>query len=745
MAKRGRKRKHKIKIKADTAKSVLSVCLLFAGGLVLISFIAPGYTVNSTIQNVIRGFFGFPSILLAPILIIWGLLFLQSVKIKYVEPRVLFGLVGLLISLSGILHIFVNSDTAYEKASQGMGGGMVGYKIASILTSMISKYGAFLFLLTVLLITFLFVIDIPLDELLLKVKNKLAVLKDVKPLGKFKKSQNIEDSNVEIGEGTEFAAGHSIETEQKEHLNEIDKPVFEVIPTMAEPQKGLDIKVPASDGEVVSLAPGLPYTNKVWEYPPLDLLSNPANEQAERGNVNSRTDVIKQTLKDFGINVEMGSPNFGPTVTQYTLQASSGTKVAKIASLQNDLALALASPTGTVRVEAPIPGTSSIGVEVPNNKPETVYFKELFTSDKMKAESAKSKLAIVLGKDVGGNPIVYDIKKMPHLLVAGATGSGKSVFLHNLMFSLLYKAGPTEVKFILVDPKRVELVYYNDIPHLYTPVITDLDKAPSVFKWAADEMKRRYELLETAKVRDIDSYNEKSGFQAMPYIVIVVDELAEIMITDANSIEKSIIRIAQLARAVGIHLILTTQRPSTNIITGIIKANIPCRVAFNVTSNIDSRVIIDQPGAEKLIGKGDMLFVPPDASKPKRIQGAFISEREIISLVNYLKTAGVEPDYKEEIFEVSKSADLSISAGGESTDDYFSEAVDVVVTAGKASASLLQRRLSIGYARAARILDELEAKGIIGPAQGSKAREVYVNYDADEELSPLTSISEEND
>ena len=349
-------------------------------------------------------------------------------------------------------------------------------------------------------------------------------------------------------------------------------------------------------------------------------------------------------------------------------------------------------------------------------------------------QGVKSKLGIVLGKDVGGKSITYNIAKMPHLLIAGATGSGKSIFIHNLMFSILFKTTPQECKFILVDPKRVELVLYNGMPHLLSPVVTDTDKAPSVFKWAVTEMMRRYDLLEAAKVRNIEAYNEKSGFQALPYIVIIVDELAEIMVADPAAVEKSIIRIAQLARAVGIHLVLALQRPSTNIITGLIKANIPTRVAFNVTSQVDSRVIIDQPGAEKLLGMGDMLFVPPDDSKPRRIQGAYVDEKEIGRVVKWLKDQGVEPEYQEDILSHTNSdKPKSIAAGGSETDVLFDDAIEVIIGEGKASASLLQRRLSIGYSRAARIIDEMESKGIVGPARGSKPRELLTGSSVTED------------
>lgn len=391
---------------------------------------------------------------------------------------------------------------------------------------------------------------------------------------------------------------------------------------------------------------------------PLDILNDPPNTPVDRGDINQRSAIIVNALASFGINVVVKDVRFGPSVTQYALETEPGTKITKILSHQYDLALALASPTGSVRIEAPIPGKSLIGVEVPNNTRVVVHFKELLLSEQMK--NMKSKIGMVLGLDVGGQPKVYNIAKMPHLLIAGATNSGKSVLIHNIMFSILFRASPEEVKFILIDPKRVELMYYNDIPHLLTPVITETEKAPAAFKWLVGEMTRRYNLLESAHVRNIESYNEKSGFQAMPYIVMIVDELGEIMVTDPAAVEKSIIRLAQLARATGIHLVLALQRPSANVVTGLIKANVPCRIALNVTSQVDSRVIIDQPGAEKLLGKGDMLFIPPDDSKPTRIQGSYIADNEINALVSYLKSTGVKPDYKEEILSTHEPEKASL-------------------------------------------------------------------------------------
>jgi len=410
------------------------------------------------------------------------------------------------------------------------------------------------------------------------------------------------------------------------------------------------------------------------------------------------------------------------------------------------LALALASPTGAVRIEAPIPGKSLVGVEVPNTKRTIVYFKSLISSQQMK--SMDSKLGIALGEDVGGRVITYDIGKMPHLLIAGTTGSGKSIFIHNILSSILFRATPQEVKFILIDPKRVELILYEGIPHLLTPVVTDMDKAPSVFKWAVEEMERRYKLFEQARVKNIDTYNAKSGIQVMPYLVIVVDELGEIMIKDPAGVEKSIIRLAQMGRATGIHLVLAVQRPSREVITGLIKANISCRVAFQVLSQVDSRVIIDQVGAEKLLGRGDMLFVPPDTMKPIRLQGAFISEKETADIVDFLKSQGLEPDYEEEVLNTpvtpTKGGKVKSSWGDDVDDDLFDEAVAIVVSAKKASSSLLQRKLRIGFARASRLIDMMEERGIVGgEAGGSSGREVLIDDIPDD--SGLSKFKEDSD
>lgn len=464
---------------------------------------------------------------------------------------------------------------------------------------------------------------------------------------------------------------------------------------------------------------------KVWKYPPLSLLSEKVGTAADRGDVKKNVAVIEKALDSFGIQARVAEVNGGPAVTQYALEISAGTKISKISNLQHDLALSLAAPTGTVRIEAPIPGKSLVGIEVPNHSLEIVGLKNILAADEILKN--KSKLAVAMGRDTASKPIVVDIAKMPHCLVAGTTGSGKSILLNAFITTLLFRNSPEELKLILIDPKRVELSNYNGIPHLLTPVITEPEKILSSLKWATAEMDRRYKLFQSVGVRNIQSYNEMSGFQALPNIVIFIDELADLMMFAPVEVEDTITRIAQLARATGIHLVVATQRPSVDVITGLIKANIPCRIAFNVSSMVDSRVIIDQPGAEKLLGRGDMLFLPPDASKPVRIQGVFLSDGEINNLIKYMKALGVVPQYTAEVTEMPIGRLGGKGGGGEGgQDDLFEEAVRTVCQYDRASASLLQRRLKVGYARAARIIDELEEAGIIGVGDGSKPRDVLV-------------------
>ena len=709
---RGRKKKFRLRfnIKSGTAKSVV-VVMLFLGWLIsFVSFFAPDYSLNSKIYHFWRSWFGGVSFFAPLLLVLIAIFLVDKIKTRFKEPRVLFGIILLYTAIVGLAHIFIPADRAFDVALEGEGGGMSGFYIASSLSSALSRYGAVAVLFGASLIAIIILFNVSLDQFVEKaevVLSKLNVFKKFK-FSSPKKEENYDDE-IEVTSGMPVEEDDEEPTRsygvtQPAHVPVQEEFAFEVVPSMSEPQSDVLLNDGRAVNTLISEAKpsALPYVDAIWKNPPIDLLLDYDETKANTGNIEERKKKIKETLKSFDIEVEVTEIKSGPSVTQYQLKAESGVKVSKIANLQNDIAMALESPTGSVRIEAPIPGKSLIGIEVPNNTRSIVSFKSLLMSEPMK--ELKSKIGIVLGKDVAGKVYAYDIGKMPHMLIAGTTGSGKSIFVHNVLFSILFRANPNEVKFILIDPKRVELIHYEDIPHLYTPIVTDMNKVPSVFAWAVTEMERRYVLFEKARVRNIEGYNKESGFQALPYIIIVVEELGELMQIDPNGVEKSIIRLAQLARATGIHLVLTVQRPDTKVITGLIKANIPTRVAFNVNSQIDSRVIIDQPGAEKLLGKGDMLFVPPDMSRPIRLQGAFVSEKEVASLVDYLKSRGVAPDYREEIFQVQSRAQNANTAYGSDVDELFDRAVEIISIAGKASASLLQRKLSIGYARAARII-----------------------------------------
>ncbi len=452
---------------------------------------------------------------------------------------------------------------------------------------------------------------------------------------------------------------------------------------------------------------------------PFDLLES-RSSKANSGDLVKNREIIQKTLSQFGIDVEMGESQIGPTVTQYSFRPAEGVKLARILGLQNDLALALAAHP--IRIEAPIPGKSLVGVEVPNQSAAIVCLKDILESKQFK--SRLSNTSIALGKDVSGTPWVVRLEKMPHMLVAGATGSGKSVCLHSIILSLLYQNGPDDLKFIMVDPKRVEMTVYAGIPHLLIPPITKVDDTVNALKWAVREMERRLDILSKFGARELDSYNAKAEAK-IPKLVIIIDELADLMTTCRNEVEGSIVRIAQMARAVGIHLVLATQRPSVDVITGIIKANVPTRIAFAVASQIDSRTILDTSGAEKLLGRGDMLYSSAELGKPKRLQGPYVSDGEIEKVVKFLRRVG-EPDYNYTITEKQKTGTVLDMMNDEDSDPMLEEAIQVVLEAGKCSTSLLQRRLKLGYARAARIVDLLEQNGIVGPGEGAKPREILI-------------------
>ncbi len=519
------------------------------------------------------------------------------------------------------------------------------------------------------------------------------------------------------------------EKNKKEVLLEMPKIIMpgEAAPSpSAEPPKREELKVtaPAEEAKesLVSLKQrSTPRRLKNYVFPPLALLKS-STDKPTVGDLRANANIIKRTLESFGIPVEMGEITIGPKVTRYTLKPAEGIKLTRITALGQDLSLALAAHP--IRIEAPIPGKSLVGIEIPNKIPSIVRLGNLLSYREFSDSPA---LSVPLGRDVAGEPIFANLAKMPHLLIAGATGSGKSVTIHSLLISLLYKNSPETLRLILIDPKKVELTPYEGLPHLVAPVITQGKKAVAALRFGVEEMERRYDVLQQAGKRDIASYNEKREEDVMPYMVIVIDELADLMAAFGREIEGYIVRLAQMARATGIHLVVSTQRPSVEVITGLIKANITARIALQVASQVDSRTILDMAGAEKLLGGGDMLFLSSDYSKPKRIQSAFISEEEINKVSQFIKKenpddgGAAQEDRVEAVMAKAGSVE-----GGDGEDDMLDEAIGVVKEAKKASASLLQRRLRVGYARAARLLDLMEDRGIIGPGEGAKPREVYI-------------------
>jgi len=697
MAKRRghRRRKVKFKLKSGTIYTIFALGVFAVGFLSLLSFSQSGDSMM-LINSILTQNFGWGAMLAPFILFFFGFLLLRM-KMFLSRPNVTIGFLLFFISLISL-----------SKA------GVVGEGIFFTLADILTNIGAALVFFIGMLVGVIVFFDTSIDEIMRAIGFIGANVYRLFPTGLFASTS---DKGFAKGRPMEIKGG------QKDTGGQITSRGEPIAPTIIKKEPEL-----LSDTLVSNMLAG---GDGVWEYPPLDLLSESSGGKAERGDVKKVAAIIEKTLQSFGIEARVAEVNLGPAVTQYALEISLGTKVSKITALANDLALATEAPTGQIRIEAPIPGRNLIGIEIPNRSLELVTLRTMLSSAIM--QKSKSKLTVSMGLDVSGSPLVANISKMPHVLVAGTTGSGKSVLINAFISSLLFRASPAEVKLILVDPKRVEFTAYNGIPHLLTPVIVEPEKILSALKWAMGEMDRRYKLFSERGVRHIEGYNELSGFQALPYIVIVIDELADLMMFAPVEIEDAIARLAQMARATGIHLVIATQRPSVNVITGLIKANIPTRIAFNVSSMIDSRVIIDGPGAEKLLGRGDMLYIPPDQAKPTRIQGAYVSEKEVKKLVDFLKSKSPVVEYTEEITSQQVHLKRPGMAGGNSDgkDAFFDEALRIVCQHDKASASLLQRRLSIGYARAARIIDQLEAAGVIGLGEGSKPRDVLVK-NADE-------------
>ncbi len=713
------------------SRGVIGIVLLIVAGIITLSFFGKAGTLGVVLDDyVLSLLFGAMRYALPAVILVYIWYIVQNNPTPHPPTRTL-GATLFFLATSGLFHLGFEQTEMFQEALAGHGGGIFGM-IAWPLKTYVGIIGSTIILIGIMLISLLFLFQSAIPLLLEKIRHSRAKLTDFReslrtPITtekqkKFPFPVEEETEEEEIQEKHSFfsrkvgtkntPSDEEEEDENEDEENEDEEETTEEKGPTREEQRQ----------EAINMPPAWQRQVVVKELPPLNLLVS-RKEKPTSGDIRSNMQMISDTLKEFNIGVEMGEVRIGPTVTQYSLKPDKGVKLTRITTLSNDLALALAAHP--IRIEAPIPGKSLVGIEVPNHKAAMVSFRELLESKEFMERPHN--MMIGLGKDVGGKVWFADLPRMPHLLIAGTTGSGKTVCMNTIIMSLLYQNTAETLRFIMVDPKRVELTMYNGIPHLLTPVITNTQKTVNALKWAIGEMERRFEVLSQAHNRDINSYNEQNPDKRIPHIVFVIDELADLMATAASEVEAGIIRLAQMARAVGIHLVVATQRPSVDVITGLMKANIPARIAFSVASVIDSRTILDSPGAEKLLGRGDMLFQTAELSKPVRVQGAYISEEEMKHVVEYLKS-GETPVYDESIVEKPSTGSTASMFGGSSDgrDPLFEEAQSAILEAGKASASLLQRRLKVGYARAARLLDELEEAGIIGPGDGAKPREILV-------------------
>lgn len=644
----------------------------------------------------------------------WGFYCLLRKKFPRFTPK-LYGILLVIFVVLVVLHIkpyiemknlsFIEKmRKSADLGENGIGGGLIGGISALILFTLFGSAGTYVLLFAFLCIGIILSTGISISEV---IKHLIKAKKEKR----YAKPQII-NSTASTSEETEEMSDENKKVKEKEN------PLITSQPDTEKTESVTDrIKTCETSDNTFCVDPTP--KNQEYNFPPVSLLqksSSRKNNLHEKELLNN-AQILEKTLESFGIQAKVVQVSFGPVVTRYEVQPSPGIKVSRIVNLADDIALSLAVPD--VRIEAPIPGKAAIGIEVPNKEISKVYFREIVESAEFKNSS--SKLTIALGKDIAGKPVVADLAEMPHLLIAGATGSGKSVCINTIITSILYKASPNEVKLLLIDPKVVELTTYNGIPHLIAPVVTDAKKAASALNWMVSEMERRYKLFAKEGVREINRFNEVSQ-EKLPKILVIIDELADLMMVSPREVEESICRLAQMARAAGIHLVVATQRPSVDVITGLIKANIPSRISFAVSSQVDSRTILDMAGAEKLLGKGDMLFFPVGAAKPMRIQGAFLSEKEVEKVVAFVKNQ-MEPSYEKNLSDFEEEKSLK---NEDDVDELFKEALSVVIENGQASASLLQRKLRIGYARAARLIDQMEEKGFIGKYEGSKPRQILI-------------------
>ncbi len=731
-------------LKEELKYEIFGISLIALGVLGTISILYPNTgIVSGFVDKSLKSIAGEGRYVFPILLVMIGIRLVQKRSRTRVTER-MYGLVLLFFVSLTFLHLIIPIEDSFKAGVSGDGGGVLGALLSFVLMKSFGIAGTYIILIAACLIALLLLTNLSLaamaKEFVIKVQETYK--KSSKGLVNFlfteveEESETTPPAPVIIDHGGEqFSIIESPKTTKgPEGEQARDDPSTTVSKSRTNTFRPRIVDIDSDksvegDEQVTFFTSDYQPDSSSFHLPPLSIFARPHRVKSVRfsKDINENIRILEETLESFGVKAKVIQVSRGPAITRYEIQPPAGVKVSRIVNLADDIALSMAAPD--VRIEAPIPGKAAVGIEVPNKEISMVHLRDLLEAQEF--IQSGSKLTMALGKDIAGNPIIADLTKMHHVLIAGATGSGKSVCLNTLIASILFKATPDEVKILMIDPKMVELATYNGIPHLVSPVVTDPKKAATSLRWAAREMEHRYELFASVGVRDITRYNKmfKVGDpdpnrRKLPFIVVIIDELADLMMVAPADVEDAVCRLAQMARAAGIHLVVATQRPSVDVITGLIKANIPSRISFAVSSQIDSRTILDMSGAEKLLGKGDMLYYPVGASKPVRVQGAFLSDREVEDLVNYLKKQA-EPVYDDKILIEAQVEEVV----QEFEDELLAQAVQMLIESGHASISLLQRRLHIGYARAARLIDIMEQRGIVGGYEGSKPRAILMTLD----------------
>ncbi len=786
MAKRGRKKKTAGKRSKQTNVriNVQIVGLIIASILLAVLIYTQSGMIGEHLSPVLGGILGFIKYIIPIGTFAIAIYMVQDDKEYFTSKMIQYGILLLMIAaLASTFQVMKGNivventefstimQEAYYLGEKGIGGGMVGTAIAAISIGLLGNIGTIILCVGIALILLVFMFGIEPAEIFANILHNMAEKREERREARWEQEEEVEErpKNPYDGISTKESKRERLMREKAEALKaaaQVDEQLIlnleeepgakkkkgDMLPFTKhkeEPVQAPDFietnlfkqeqeKKEEKVKEVLQLEHAMTVEDENYEFPPIQLLQE-GEKKSNKGGKKAVTDTVsklQKTLYSFGVSAKVENVSVGPAITRYELKPAEGVRVSKIANLADDIALNLAAET--IRIEAPIPGKQAVGIEVPNKDNEMVHLRDIIDTDVFRDK--ESRLAFAVGKDVAGDVLVSDIAKMPHVLIAGSTGSGKSVCINTLISSIIYKAKPSEVKLVMVDPKVVELSVYNGIPHLLIPVVTDPKKAAGALAWAVQEMENRYNVFAQKGVRDLKGYNKAIEGEGgmLPQIVIIIDELADLMMVAPKDVEDAICRLAQKARAAGMHLVIATQRPSVDVITGIIKANIPSRIAFAVSSQIDSRTILDMAGAEKLLGKGDMLFYPSGSAKPVRVQGAFVSDKEVEKIVGFLKANG-EVTYDDNIIDkiessTSQDVDMKNMEDDDGTDPFLEEAIEIVIDTRQASTSFIQRRFKVGYARAGRIIDQMEERGIISGYQGSKPREVLMSKERWEEL-----------